>query len=251
MYLLVVVTLVIGLLSIYAQVLSLQAARIAEGQTGLANTMLMWHAAAVSMGASIVDSGLFPDGTTPCSLTYGTALAACTPPTSTINGTVTGGPTGYSPSSICTSNCGPAAVGAPVTEPVHLPPNYATALYQFYSVLYRDTSGATPSNQPFVVTYVAPPVLSASNPAPGYLSLPPTYNLISLTSNDLLRQFSVLGVPDYAWGKAKSGVGSSVLVTRNYMSFGSKSFQYNLPLNGTSAILDTGAVAIVSTTAGF
>jgi hypothetical protein len=239
MYLLVIVTLVIGLISIYAQVLSLQAARYAANLTGMANTMVQWHGAAVSMGAAIIKTpGAFPSTSTPCSLTVSNpnSLPLCPSPTGAGNGTVTNSSGTYNQISL--------------SEKVHLPPSYNTQIYQFYSVLYWDTVGTSPSNQPYVMTYVLPPTLSISNPAPGYLSLPalpPSAGyLTSLSTTDLLHQFSVLRFPDYAYGTVVVGTITPVLATRNYATFGTKSTQYNVP-TGTR----TGSVAIISSTSGF
>jgi hypothetical protein len=54
MYLLVFTTLMIAIVGMYTQVLGLQAARFASGQSAAGSAMLQWHAAAVSMAASII-----------------------------------------------------------------------------------------------------------------------------------------------------------------------------------------------------
>ena len=56
MYLLTFVTLIIGIIAIYAQVLAVQTARIAATQTGIGGYMMSWQAAAVTMGANILDT---------------------------------------------------------------------------------------------------------------------------------------------------------------------------------------------------
>lgn len=240
MYLLVVVTLVIGLLSIYAQVLSLQAARYAASLTGMANTMVIWHGAAVSMGADILKHP--PGGLSlPCNLTNVSAygLTPCAAPTNSpsSSGTVTDSSNNLNYIS--------------ATEKVHLPLDYKAATYQFYSVLYRDTA----NNQPYVVTFACAPGVGTCtpgalyNPAPGYLSLASSpSSLTSLTPGDLLHQFTVLGIPDYSFGTAK-GTTTSVLMTQNYASIGT--IRYNLPMNGASAVLPAGAIAVVSSPSGF
>jgi hypothetical protein len=255
MYLLAIVTLVIGLLGVYAQVLSLQAARFAASQNGLALTMMMWHDAAVSMGASIVDTGQFPPGSAPCSLTwYDTAAPMlpwatipdlCLSPIDlalggSVNvsgkGTVTG--MLFGASNIYNTKLKPAPGGV---EPVHLPPGYNTSVYQFYSVLYRDAS-----DQPFIVTFVQPPVIKASNPAPGLLALPPTGHLIGLGMSDLLHQLHVSGLPSFAYGTVTNGATTSTLIASD--------FQYAMPQNTATGvpkpILDNGSAAIISSPAG-
>jgi len=252
MYLLAIVTLIIGMLSIYAQVLSVQAARIAANQTGLAVTMETWHSAAVSMAANIIDNPPAGGITYPCSLTITppNGIAPCVPPNGTGDtyGTVTIGSPTYALNNICKANCSTV----PQNEPVHLPADYNKAMYQFYSVLYSDPSGG----QPYVVTFVQAPVISASNPAPGFISLPPTGHMTSLSTADLLRQLQVSGFPDFAYGTITtsvvngipcSGSTCSVLVTPSSQR-GSTTVQFTIPL---SAGLNNGAIAIASSPAGF
>lgn len=235
MYLLVVVTLVIGMLSIYAQVLGTQAARIAAKQTGLAANMSIWHGAAVSMAKAIISTA--PGGLTyPCSLSYAssnTGVARCVAPTGAGSTGTAGSPTGT-----VTDNAGTPLrsfiTGS--TERVHLPSDYATAQYQFYSVLYRDPG----NNQPVVVTFVKPAVLSTSNPAPGYISLPTvgaSTRQTSFTSTDLLRQFKVFGISNISYGTVISGE----------MITASTDFQYAMPPNvaGLPVVAD-GSVGIVT-----
>ena len=225
MYLLVITTLIIGLIGIYAQVLSVQAARIAAGQNGLAITMMTWHAAAVSMAASLVDGGQFPAASAPCSLSISYALGFCPSPAGTgdANGTVTGaGPT-YTFNKIANYKTG-------VIEPVHLPVGYNASLYQFNSVLYSDPT----SSQPYVITFVPQPVPSATNPAPGYLVLNGTMTSFSMI--DLSHQLQVSGLPTASYGTVQGGFVNT------------SDFQFKLPL-GTG--IGDGAVAIVSSPAGF
>ena len=249
MYLLVFVTLVIGLVGIYAQVLSLQAARIASSINALGTNMVEWHLAAISMGGSILQTNL-PASipvTVPCSLTFTApaGVTACIPPVGSgdASGTVTVG---------ATSGLNNIVIGnPPITVPVHLPADYKIAQVQFYSILYKDAS----SNQYYVVTYVPPAHISANNPAPGFLSLPTSSNYISYTSSDLQHQLSISHIPDYAYGTAASNGTNEFLVSPAYekgevyatSTGGVKTvIQYNLP-----AVVPTGSVAIVSTASGF
>jgi hypothetical protein len=244
MNLLVFAILIIGLIGIYAQALSLQAARLAAQQSGLATTMLTWHAAAVSMAASIIDTN--PPGLVlPCSLAImpppppSFGLPSCAAPTGDANGTVTNA--GYAPSQIFNTRTGQS-------EPVHLPANYDASKYQFYSVLYRDPNT---NNQPYVVTFVSPPVISLQNPAPGLIVLPPVGIMTGFGLGDLTHQLQVSGVPGYSYGTVNNIGGVSTLVTGGTKyTVGTAyvpGFQYTLPSN----IFTNGEVAVISSPAGF
>jgi hypothetical protein len=243
MYLLVIVTLVIGMLSVYAQVLSLQAARLAAAQTGLARTMVDWHYAAVSMGAKIVDTqGLFPVGAAACSLTYG-------PPTALPNGValcpVPAGAAGQGTTSGTVTDAANNPNFITASEQVHLPPGYNKGRYQFYSVLYRDTN----SNQPYVVTFVNKPQISAANPAPGLISLPTVTGgsaQTSYTVGDLVHQLNVAGLPRYLYGTVDTAIINGTPVT----ALVTPVFQYTMPLVGGSYVPANGAVGIVTSVAG-
>lgn len=232
MYLVVFVTLVIGLIGIYAQILSLQAADAASRITVLASNMVIWHGAAVSMANAIVTT-VTP--TVPCSLTYvpptGSGWPQCIAPSGVTYGTVTD--SAYSRTTINASG-----------EYVHLPSDFLASQIQFYSVLYREAS----NGQFYVATFVTPPVISTTNPAPGYLTLPPNNKLISYTVSDLLHQLSIVGIPDYDYGGVRSNGTYAVMQSPALMK-GTSTIQYNMPLVG--GILDTGSVAIASTTSGF
>ena len=56
MYLLVFVTLVISLIGLYGQVLSLQAARLAAGQSAIAQAMIRWHSIAIQQARTTPNS---------------------------------------------------------------------------------------------------------------------------------------------------------------------------------------------------
>lgn len=243
MYLLVFITLIIGLVGIYAQVVSLEAARIASNMTGLAKNMIIWHSAAISMGASIVDTGSFTSASSPCSLTYTlpTAVSVVQCPAPLGSGSTTGTVTDASGNRNQIVN---RFSGTP--ETVHLPSDFDATKTQFYSILYYDSS----SSQSFVVTFVLKPTLSATNPAPGYLALPPSKNLISYTTGDLLHQLSLSGLPKYSYGTVKTTGVTSVLESPSFQR-GLVTFEYNMPGNGSSPLLTSGVVGMVSSVAGF
>jgi len=256
MNLLVFATLLIGIIGIYGQVLTVQAARIAAQQTGLASTMTIWHHAAMSMAASIVDTKQFPIGTPPCSLTFTlpvAGLATCPQPAGVIppeTGTVTDG-AGVINSVISKSGN---------QEPVRLPASFSTNLYQFYSILYRDPAT---NKQPYVITFVQPPVVSAINPAPGFIQIPPPDpgtgrdRLTSFTLSDLLRQLKISGAQGYSYGTVSNVGGTSTLITAGsqYIESGAVfkiGFRFgNLPTIAGVPVLNDGAVALISSPLGF
>lgn len=243
MYLLVFVTFIIGLLSIYGQILSVQAARLAAAQTSLASAMSIWHSAAVSMAASILDTN--PPGLViPCSLTYTTppSLATrCAAPTG--SGSTTGTVTDAANTLNQIYNVKKSAA-----ESVHLPADYNAAQYQFYSILYRDAN-----NLPFVISFVPPSTLSTTNPAPGFVFLPPNGRMTSFTLNDLKRQLKVSGFQPYNYGTIQNtGLGTaSTLLSASPMPSGTTTpltVQYSIP---ASVPLANGAIAVISSPASF
>lgn len=218
MYMLVFVTLVLGLVSIYAQVITVQTQRLAARQVGLASTMQQWHTAAMSMANSIYYQNGAAGPNTPasaggCSLSNASqGLSACAAPAPAIAydiaGTVTNG--SGTPNiiydhttqtlqcvqlpSICTIPSGNNCLACSKA-------GYDATDYQFYSVYVQDTV----ANQSYVVTYVPPPTISASNPAPGYLTLAGGFQT-SLTQADLMQQFVNAHIPNYTYGIVKGNV---------------------------------------------
>ncbi|MBV8061238.1 MAG: hypothetical protein JO253_06910, partial [Alphaproteobacteria bacterium] len=207
MYMLVFITLVIGLINIYAQILTVQTQRLAARQVGLARTMQQWQTAAISMANSIYYENGTPATTSGCSLSINVpaGLAVCAPPvpgvTGDAAGTVTAG--GNVLNMIVNHNTN-------ATECVHLPSvctahsginctsckaSYDAADYQYYSIYVKDNT----THQSFVVTFVPPPTISASNPAPGFLTLAGGYQT-SQTQADLMQQFVNAFVPNYTYG---------------------------------------------------
>lgn len=194
MYLLVFVTLVIGLIAIYGQILTAQTARVAAAQTGFAQTMQKWHAGAVSMAISAIKGAYAPDDKG-CSLTDVTLS----------------GSGGLCPNSACggsgvvASSAGTkgkiTADGVSPCEDVHLPTGYQAKYFQFHSVLYAPLSGGR-----YVLTWLPPPVVGARNPAPGYVALPSPSSAryqTSLTMSDVVRQFRNTAAASYTYGITK------------------------------------------------
>lgn len=253
MYLLVFVMLVIGLIGLYGQILSLQAARITAGMTGLANSMITWHTAAVSMGAKVAQTAGI---TVPCSLTYSLPSVAasqlasgsvgkCNAPTGSGDsfGTVTQTSAGGGLNTLGTN-------GGASNGPVHLPADY-NFNNQFYSILYQAANG-----QYYVITFVPPPVISVSNPAPGFISLPPNNNLLSFSLTDLQHQLSLTSLPDYSYGEIKTAGLTSTLesraLERGSVCANGVCFQYAPPFdNSGNPMMLNGTIAIISSTASF
>lgn len=194
MYLLVFVTLVIGLLGVYGQILTVQTARVAAGQIGFAQTIQDWHAGAVSMAASVLKGGYAPDNNG-CSLTSGGPVGDC------VNAAVCGG------SGVVASSAG--AIGkitidnTACDEEIHLPKGYKAEYYQFESILYLSASGGR-----YVLTWVPPPIVAAGNPAPGYVALPSASNKryqTSMTMADISQQFrNIAKSAPYTYGIVKN-----------------------------------------------
>lgn len=261
MYLLVFVTLVVSLMSLYTQVMAIDIGRIAAQQKNLAQEMMEWHTAAVSMAASIVETNSGgPTGlgasynaasvspTAGCSLSPKVPATGITtfcpgpinPSTHTaINGGTTTS-TGtildaantfrfvciYHPltSSYCAGTTGAGNSGA-----IHLSASYSVSNYQFYSFLYRDAVGSD-----YVVTYVPPATVSGANPT-GYLTLA-NGNVVGFTSGDLRQQ--LLNADPGHLSSGSGIVKSNVLVT--------SVFSYTLP---TGAV-PTGSIALISSADG-
>jgi hypothetical protein len=257
MYLVVFATIAIALISTYTQVLAIEIARIANAQTGIAQAMLSWHTASLSMAASIIDTnsnypGGYPIG---CRLSNdkqpGAAVAfgpcpgpinAAQSPTTPLQGTnfgigtVTGALTTppYTTNRIYSR-------GSAHTECVHLPSTACSAsdtygctatcttafdakTYEFYSILFRG------NGSDYVVTYASPPT-NGSSP---YLTLASGKQL-GLTTGDLLRQLHNVGLPNYSYGTVKSATGTPSVLTAGPV-------QYTIP---GQAKVPNGAVALV------
>lgn len=233
MYLLAIVMLIIGTLSLYAQVLTVEAARIASRQTFMAQAMMTWHQAAVSMASAIITTGTY---TAPCSLTYtlplGSTISQCLPPLGVPQGTVTDGSTPPIANIISSSP----------NVSVHLPTGYNTN-NQFYSVLYRDAA----TSSPYVITFVRPPN-PATDPgyqAPGYIMMP-NGHMTSVTLADLLHQFEVSGIASYMFGTISNN--GQTLNTIGYLRNTFTVF-YTIPA-GVIGAQNDGAIAIASSAIG-
>lgn len=227
MFLLTFTMLIIAVLGVYAQVLGLQTSRLYAQQSAVAQTMLVWHGAAVSMARSVLTTNaagyaaIAGGPTSGCSLTATrppgvvATYPFCPPPIfagAPVNGTVTDGT--------------PALNRITATQCANLPtqgagcvPVYDIVNYQFYSVLYQDAASSTN----FVITFVEAPVIGAANPAPGLLTLAaaggnPGGTRIGLTSGDLFRQLRNTSAPSFTYGTVNAagtqlGAGGGITYT--------------------------------------
>jgi|SRR5215469_804104 len=215
MYLLVFVTLAVSLVSVYAEVLAAQTSRLYAAQTGLAQQMVAWHTAAVSMAASIIDTnsvGYAAFANTGCSLSfrysYGNGYSHCPSPllggvAVNVNlGTGLGGVI-MNPSLPLTQYIVPK--GANTTQCVHLPntscatatgggcgtnactTTFKAATYEFNSILFKN------NGVDYVVTFAAPATGTTNLQLAGG-------NQISLSANDMLRQLNKLHISNYTYG---------------------------------------------------
>src|ERR1700722_14854912 len=263
MYLVVFATLVVAILGTYTQVLAIEVARIAAAQTSVAQAMISWHTAAVSMAASIINTNNptnasqyptgFPNG---CSLSYHTAGGAsfhpCPSPwnalypseTAVLN-TSCGG----------LANCGVISNGSSpmlifskasgAQECVHLQGTTCNTYvgsnctgtctttfdvndYEFYSILFR--SGGVD----YIVTYA---LQSASST---YIKLPGNTQL-SLTPAGLVKQLRNLGLSTASYGVV-TGTNPNQTIT------GAVAMNLAIP---SAAGVTTGSVALVSTPLGY
>jgi hypothetical protein len=130
----------------------------------------------------------------------------------------------------------------------HCVTSYDVTYHQFYSILYQDAT----TNQDFVVTYLPAPVITAANPAPGYVSTVLNNASLGLTISDLARQLIQAGAPSSTFGYFQNFPTTPQLATTGPV--------YNLPTTGlfknlcsgaTSTCIANGTIAIISSPDGF
>jgi len=255
MYLLTFITLLIGLIGIYAQVIALQTARMVAQQTGIAMTLIQWHSAAVSMARSVISVNASNIPSAGCSLTVALppipGIVVCPSPVTA--GTLTGG-------TVTSGVVPPYTVGtytlnkvmynaAQVT--VSMPSGYDTNDYQFYSILYP-MSGTYQ-----VMTLVPAPIPSSTNPTPGYLAAIPSGILLGTTLAGLTQQLSNTSLPNYTYGPISvSGTTATLMAGGGYTYCYVSSPTASCASNSLPALLTTfssstmklnGGLAIVST----
>lgn len=251
MYLIVFVTLAVSLITVYAEVLTVQTSRLYAAQTSLAQQMVAWHTAAVSMAASIINTnptGYASFANTGCTLSYdysyGNGYSRCPSPLLTgspvnVNlGTALGGVI-MKPTLSTTQFIVPKAGN--VTQCVHLPntscvsatgggcgtnpctTSFKAATYEFNSILFK-SNGVN-----YVATFAAPAAGTTNLQLAGG-------NQISLSANDMLRQLNNLHISNYTYGLVN---GTTIKATTSYSI---------LP---TAAAVPSGSVALISYPDGF
>jgi len=251
MYLLVFVTRAVSLISVYAEVLAAQTSRLYAAQTGLAQQMVAWHTAALSMAASIIDTnptGYAAFASTGCTLSYnysyGNGYSRCPSPLlagSPVNvnlGSTLGGVI-MKPALSTTQFIVPK--GGNITQCVHLPntscvtatgggcgtnpctTTFKAATYEFNSILFK-VNGVD-----YVVTFAAPATGTTNLQLAGG-------NQISLSANDMLRQLNNLHISNYTYGPVN---GTTINATTSYTI---------LP---TAAGVPSGSIALISYPDGF
>jgi hypothetical protein len=257
MYLLVFVTIVISLLGIYTQALTIQMARAASMQTSVADVMYQYHMQAVELARYTLDlhptTGAAP-GPTGCLLSS-TVNYAANPPVNCMalifGGTLDYPLTMYNTpilqalglldcSQTTPRNSRPCIVPlGPPTLPLE---SINNELYTF-SVVFYQPPGVP---QGYILTFIPPPVISAANPAPGFIQL--TYNPtpLGVRMGDLMQQLKKSGLPPMNYGIAMTINGNHYLVSHS-ISNGSvlSDLQYPLPANGCCTVPD-GSIGIIS-----
>jgi hypothetical protein len=228
MYLLVFITLVISLIGIYTQVLSLQAARLAAGQSAIAQAMIRWHETAIQQVRTAQITTI--PGTNGCDLT---SPGAAGTPCSSVNGPVT--VTATFPGAPW-QNCPPAIAGQPCWN--LLPPGYQTNFYSFYSIYYQPAAG-----QNYVITFVQKPAVAN----PGFIVLPnnPASVTIGINMGDLMNQIRNTGLNPITYGTVSGNAGAGGLLTTQAVSNVGGGPLASLTYT-TPAAVNNGAIGIIS-----
>ncbi len=266
MYLLVFTTLVISLIGLYAQTLTVQAARFAAGQTTVAQAMLAWHATAlaeakygtyvsfplgpytpVPSGCSLVNSFFTVDGGSNCPGNSAVTISiASVLPTNPTGGGAVNLPD--CASTLPNTNAPPCFTA--------LPPGYkggnggSTQPYTFYSMYYQPVG----STQNYVITFVPPPNPAQVGGTPALINLPGTVNSsfvpqakMGITMSDLYNQLRNSDTPTMSYGIVKNH-----LVTTPGLFNGTTtaSASYPIPTDGCASpggcTVPDGSIAIIS-----
>jgi hypothetical protein len=242
MYLLVFVTLVVALTGIYAEVLALQTRQLYGHQTTIAAAMQEWHAAAVAQAEFAVSTTAIPvpyPGTAGCDLTTNGILGAqcqntTAPAPAVLPVAVTVANITNPPLPFCGGGPPPVATNCWT----NLPPGYQTSPYTFYSIYYQPAAG-----QNYVVTFVPPPIITAANPAPGFVTLPGANGAqVGLTLSDLFSQLKNLGLSPLSYGTVTT-IGLQNFIVTSTISGGAQStyFSYAVPTS-----VKPGSIAMIS-----
>jgi hypothetical protein len=215
MFLVVFVTLVISIISLYAQVLGLEAKKIAHSQHGMMQTMLTWHNAAVALvhpylvsGATTVITNL------PCQVSKSASV--------TIN---------FTPVPTCLIT---GATKLYLASTNILPSGYNTTSFTFYSLVAAST---TSPSQDYVVTFVHD---TDDHTTTGNLMLPDNSGYsIGYSFQSLSQQFANAAPPNTSFGFVTQ---SGYLTVNNVGSAGAGTqLLYSIP-----SAIPVGAFAVIS-----
>jgi hypothetical protein len=207
MYMFVLVTLIVALIGIYAQVFNMQTAHMNAQETGIAQALLDWHATATGLAQNAI-----------AALSAGTG-GGCSLAVNFVNPVIPGGPpycvnsvTGsiyLAPTGVqqqpgpglqnCSGTRGPPCI-------ITLPQSYGgVSNLAFYSMAYGATLGGV--DQDYVLTFIPkPPTLT--NGMPSFLCLPGAMagsligcgQTIDIGMNDFVAQIKHRGVSMFAYG---------------------------------------------------
>lgn len=148
MFLMVYVTLVIGLIGVFSQVYTLQAARMYANQNAVANTMLAWHTVATAYAEKTIHSAdITASG---CDLTHTSVrLPASNPCTNNPSGTAAQIFVGNSKPTSIANYCN----GSSVTSNCWVDQSSFSGAqnFNYYSIVYQS------SGNYYLVTFVPPP----------------------------------------------------------------------------------------------
>lgn len=199
MFLMVYVTLVVGLIGVFSQVYTLQAARMYANQNAIAKAMLAWHTTAEAFVTKSVSLTSY-SGAQGCDLTTtitpGVVNACRNQAGQDIFVNLQTAPTGF-------ANCTAAATNCWVSRDSYS----GSGTYTFFSIAYRS---GTPA-QSYVLTYVPPPT-AADALGNRLVSLPGSgataARSIGITIDSLFRQLSKTNLDIMAYGTivTQSGV---------------------------------------------
>lgn len=147
MYVLLFTALLGALVGAYTHIYTKQNTQGVEKQSGLSDTMVVWHSAAVGLAQSILRKSDL--SIAPCSLTYkGTSVY---------------------PESVGVSSCKNVALAI---NPVYVGPNVLPPGYNADAYLFNSIAFLAPNGSPYLLTYIPPPAATSDSYGVGFLCLP-------------------------------------------------------------------------------
>jgi hypothetical protein len=220
MFLLTFALVIISMLSVYTQVYAVETARLFSNQTGVAQSMIVWHAAAASLVANVVPPASAATATG-CSLNYG-AAGLC--------------PIGAGYSSIGTVMGGVAVTGLYANtlgmEFPNFPPGYVLGSFQWNSIAYDP-------DPYYVITYVSYTASGTGATAASPITTA-TGKKLNITEGDLYRQLQQSGIPPYSFGYVSNPPGGPATLVAG-PSISNSATVYPVPTT-----IPDGSLAIIS-----